>query len=83
MTPLSQTVEITYSAKFVANVKGVGVENFRYKWIHKGKILPNENTRILVIHSVQEENIGRYRCHVSNMYNDSDGSTAVLNVRSK
>ena len=82
VTPLSQTVEITHSAKLVANVKGVGVKNFRYKWIHKGIVLSNENTRMLVIHSVQQGNTGRYHCHISNMYNDTDRSTAVLNVRS-
>ena len=81
--PISQTVEKSLSAVFTTRTKGVGVENFRYTWFHKGEILPNENHHMLIIHRVTERNEGYYRCHVSNMYNDHVRSNRVfLNVES-
>lgn len=77
----SQTVEKSHSAVFTARAKGVGTENFRYTWIHKGVILPNENHHMLIIHHVKETNEGYYRCRISNMYNDRVTSNRVfLNV---
>ena len=83
MTPFSQAVEVTHTAKFVANVTGVGAENFRYKWTHNGRILKlnNESNLTLVIDYVRIRNRGKYQCHISNIYNDSKKSNIVeLNV---
>ena len=83
VTPSSQTVELSHTAKFVANVKGVGAENFRYVWFHNDKILSNENDFMLIIDYVTKDNRGSYCCHIINIYNDSDVSDKVkLNVRS-
>ena len=83
VTPLWQTVEKSHRVTIIANAKGVGVESFRYVWIHNGRILPNQNNHMLVIQHVKEHNEGYYHCYVSNMYNDSVRSNKVLlNVRS-
>ena len=83
VTPFNLTIEITHTATFVANVKGVGVENFMYTWTHKGKVLYNKNSPILKIDYARKRNEGIYHCHVSNIYNDSDKSNEVqLNIRS-
>ena len=83
VTPFNLTVEVTHSGTFVANVSGVGVENFTYTWTHKGKVLYNENSPILKIYNVKKRDKGIYCCHISNMYNDSDTSNKVeLNIRS-
>ena len=84
VTPSSKTVEVSYAAKFVANVKGVGTKNFRYMWFHSGKVLSNENDSMLIINYVKKRNKGIYYCRIINIYNDSAVSNRVrLTVRSK
>lgn len=76
--PFNQTVEVTYTAIFIANVKGIGVENFRYVWIHDGKTLRNENSPMLIIHKVKYADRGKYQCRISNIYNDKGISGEVV-----
>ena len=84
LTPSSQTVEVTFTAKFNTIVSGVGSEDFTYQWFHNGTIISDENGRSLVITNVTESKSGKYECIVSNYYNNTAISeAATLTVTSK
>ena len=70
VTPSNQTVEVTHTAIFTAIVSGVGVENFKYQWIHNGINITGETGNSLIITNVMESDSGDYECIVTNEYGD-------------
>ena len=82
VTPFSQSVEVTLTAKFIATVKGVGP--FTYQWRRGNNNITNENHSTLVIREVAMKDQRFYRCYVTNLYGDSAVSNkAFLQVTSK
>lgn len=83
VTPHDQTVEVTHTASFVAEARGIGLKQFTYQWMHDGAIIKSGNHPTLYIHTVTEVNGGNYWCIVSNIYGDKNTSNAVvLNITS-
>ena len=64
--PFSQAVEVTHDAILSATVIGIGAKNLKYQWRHNGKIIKDETSNTLIVHSITESNNGSYVCYVSN-----------------
>ena len=71
VTPLSQSVEVTHTAKFTAIVTGVGP--FNYQWQKGKQNLAGETGPTLNIYNVMHKHQSNYRCIVSNNF----GNTVV------
>ena len=83
MEPQIQNVEIEKRAKLTANVSGVGIENFSYKWKHDGIDMTGETGKTLEISCMASSNGGKYECIVENKFGDGNSSTAQVIVTSK
>ena len=68
VTPLNQSVEVTFTAKFIATVEGVGP--FTYKW-RKVRRIKNAVQSTFMINNVSVKDTGYYRCYVTNNYGNS------------
>ena len=66
VTPSNQSVEVTYNARFIATVTGLGP--FNYQWQRGDKILRNETESTYIIHYASEKDQTYYRCRVFNKY---------------
>ena len=82
VTPLNQSVEVTFTAKFIATVEGVGP--FTYKWQKVRHIIKNAVQSTFMINNVSVKDTGYYRCYVTNNYGNSARSNrAFLQVISE
>ena len=78
ITPSSQTIEVTFNAKFSTKVSGIGSETFKYQWYHNGQIIYGEIGKNLVITNVAENKVGKYKCVVINCCNNTAESEAAM-----
>jgi len=78
VTPSSQSIEVTHTAMFTANVSGVEKENFMYQWRHNGTIITGKTRDTLMIPKVMESDSGDYECIVTNQYGDYKLSDVVV-----
>ena len=78
VTPSSQSVEMTRTAKFYAMAKGVGEETFTYQWMKDGRLIKNETGSNLMLRNIKESESGVYTVSVSNKYGDTDVSHPVF-----
>ena len=76
VTPSSQSVEVTHTAKFNAMASGIRMKTFIYQWEMSDRNITGETGHILNILSVSE---GRftYKCYVTNEFGDSAVSGTV------
>ena len=76
VSPSSQRVEVTHTAKFNAMASGIKMKNFVYQWETAGHNITGETGYILNIHNVSEGYF-TYRCYVRNEFGDSAVSSTV------
>ena len=76
MIPFNQNVEVTLSAKFIANVKGVGP--FTYQWQRGKHNISNEVHSTFMINEVSVKDTDYYRCYVTNNYGNYVLSSRVF-----
>ena len=76
ITPLTQSVEVTHTAKFTAAITGVG--SFIYQWQNgRGRILTGETGPTLIIHNAMRKHQSNYTCIVTNNCGDIVVSNTV------
>ena len=68
VTPSTQSVEVTQTAKFTTTVTGIGP--FHYQWQRGNDNLTGETNSTLIINNVSHSDQANYSCYVSNNYGD-------------
>ena len=74
ITPSTQTVEVTLTAKFTATVTGVGP--FTYQWERGNNILTDETRNTYLVNNASQDDQNYYRCIVTNKF----GGSVVSNI---
>ena len=65
--------------EFICSATGVGADDFIYQWFLNDLPVAGEDTSILVINIVSENNTGDYKCFVRNQYSGI-GESEVIKV---
>jgi len=68
ITPGEVKVNKGERTEFTCSATGVDASNFKYQWFLNKVLIINQNTSILVINNLTEDNTGDYTCSVSNSY---------------
>ena len=68
VTPSTQSVEVTQTAKFTTTVIGIGP--FHYQWQRGNDNLTGETISTLIVNNVSHNDQANYSCYVSNNYGD-------------
>jgi uncharacterized repeat protein (TIGR01451 family) len=76
--PTNQTVKLGASAAFAA--AAVGTAPLAYQWRFGGTNLAGATSNVLVIASVQSNNVGSYAVRVSNPFGSANSSNALLAI---
>ena len=63
--------------EFICSATGVGADDFIYQWFLNDLPVAGEDTSILVINVVSENNTGDYKCFVRNQYNGIGESETI------
>ena len=83
VTPSSQRVDVSQTAKFTATASGVGEETFTYQWKRRGVDIQGETESTLNITNVTKSDGGTYECIVTNEYGDRGACSVELKISSK
>ena len=69
--------------EFVCSATGVGADDIIYQWFLNDLPVAGQDTSILVINAVSEDNTGAYKYFVRNEYNETGQSEVVTLVLGK
>ncbi|NBA85609.1 T9SS type A sorting domain-containing protein [Emticicia sp. CRIBPO] len=79
--PLSQTLCEENTLKLTVEVSGGG--QIRYQWMKDNQNIAGQNSSELIIHAVQLQDAGQYRCEVSSDCGSDTSGVAVIKVLPK
>lgn len=67
--------------RVVLKVEAGGSLPMTFRWTLEGEDIPNSNSPTLVLNSVDSDDAGQYRVHISNVYGNSSSRIATLELR--
>ena len=75
--PTTVTAEVTTEVHFECVADGYQSETFKYQWTFNNSEIPDANNKTLTFTSVSEDDIGVYKCIVTNYLNMTAESAPV------